>query len=159
MPNTYGAPKTRCRCWSPTSGNNPRRRSCGRSANPGCAGCSAWRDISPNSDLPAIYNRASAFLYTSLRESFGIPQLEAMACGTPVVTSATSAIPEVAGEGAILVDPTDPKAIADALLRLETDAAFRARQVAYGLERVKRFSWEKTARHLLALYESLGKTN
>ena len=67
--------------------------------------------------------------------------------------------PEVAGEGAILVDPTDPKAIADALLRLETDAAFRARQVAYGLERVKRFSWEKTARHLLALYESLGKTN
>ena len=88
-----------------------------------------------------------------------LPLLVAMACGTPVVTSATSAIPEVAGEGAILVDPTDPKAIADALLRLETDAAFRARQVAYGLERVKRFSWEKTARHLLALYESLGKTN
>ncbi len=113
----------------------------------------------PNSDLPAIYNRASAFLYTSLRESFGIPQLEAMACGTPVVTSATSAIPEVAGKGAILVDPTDPTAIADALLRLETDAAFRAEQVAYGLERVKQFSWEKTARHLLALYESLGKTN
>ena len=65
----------------------------------------------------------------------------------------------MAGEGAILVDPTDPKAIADALLRLETDAAFRARQVAYGLDRVKQFSWEKTARHLLALYESLGKTN
>ena len=112
-----------------------------------------------NSDLPAIYNGASAFLYTSLRESFGIPQLEAMACGTPVVTSAASAIPEVAGQGAILVDPTDPTAIADALLRLETDTEFRAGQVAYGLERVKQFSWEKTARHLLALYESLGKTN
>ena len=108
----------------------------------------------PNGDLPAVYNGASAFLYTSLRESFGIPQLEAMACGTPVVTSAASAIPE-----AILVDPTDPTAIADALLRLETDAEFRAGQVAYGLERVKQFSWEKTARHLLALYESLGKTN
>ena len=111
----------------------------------------------PNSDLPAIYNRASAFLYTSLRESFGIPQLEAMACGTPVVTSNTSAIPEVAGPGAILVDPTSPTAIADALLRLETDPAFRAEQVAYGLERVKLFSWEETARQLLALYESLGR--
>ena len=111
----------------------------------------------PNSDLPAIYNRASAFLYTSLRESFGIPQLEAMACGTPVVTSATSAIPEVAGPGALLVDPTSPTAIADALLRLETDPAFRAEQVAYGLERVKLFSWEQTARQLLALYESLGR--
>lgn len=68
-----------------------------------------------------------------------------MACGTPVVTSNTSAIPEVAGPGAILVDPTSPTAIADALLRLETDPAFRAEQVAYGLERVKLFSWEETA--------------
>ena len=107
----------------------------------------------PNSDLPAIYNRASAFLYTSLRESFGIPQLEAIP--TPLwkryVTYLTNLLQ---GD---LVDPTDPKAIADALLRLETDAAFRARQVAYGLDRVKQFSWEKTARHLLTLYESLGK--
>ena len=96
-----------------------------------------------NTDLVALYCGAFAFLYPSLRESFGIPQLEAMACGTPVVTSATSAIPEVAGQGAILVDPTDPTAIADALLRLETDAEFRAGQVAYGLERVKQFSWER----------------
>lgn len=110
----------------------------------------------PNGDLPAIYNGASAFLYTSLRESFGIPQLEAMACGTPVITSNTSAIPEVAGPGAMLVDPTSPAAIADALLRLETDAAFRAEQIAYGLQRVKLFSWERTARQLLTLYESLG---
>lgn len=109
----------------------------------------------PNGDLPAIYNGASAFLYTSLRESFGIPQLEAMACGTPVVTSNTSAIPEIAGEGAILVDPTDSKAIAGALLRLEADPEYRRETIAYGLERVKRFSWDETARHLLALYESL----
>lgn len=109
----------------------------------------------PNGDLPAVYNGASAFLYTSLRESFGIPLLEAMACGTPVVTSDTSAIPEIAGDGAILVDPTSPEQIADALLRLETDAAFRTEQVAYGLERVKRFSWEQTARNLLELYEGL----
>ena len=78
-----------------------------------------------------------------------------MACGTPVVTSNTSAIPEIAGEGAILVDPTAPSEIADALVRLETDAAFRAEKIAYGLERVKLFSWEQTARKLLALYEQL----
>lgn len=111
----------------------------------------------PNGDLPAIYNGASAFLYTSLRESFGIPQLEAMACGTPVVTSDTSAIPEVAGPGAILVDPTDPQAIADALLRLEEDEAFRAAQIAYGLERVKHFCWEQTAQQLSTLYHTIGK--
>lgn len=110
----------------------------------------------PNSDLPAIYNGASAFLYTSLRESFGIPLLEAMACGTPVVTSNTSAIPEIAGPGAILVDPTSPTAIADALLRIENDPQYRDAQIAYGLERVKKFSWEQTASKLLALYESLG---
>lgn len=110
----------------------------------------------PNTDLPALYNGASAFLYTSLRESFGIPILEAMACGTPVVTSCTSAIPEIAGEGALLVDPTDPSAIGSALLKLENDAAFRERQRAYGLERVTKFSWEQTARKLLELYESLA---
>ena len=113
----------------------------------------------PNGDLPAVYNGASAFLYTSLRESFGIPQLEAMACGTPVVTSNTSAIPEIAGEGAILVDPTSPEAIAGALQRLETDDAYRAEKIAYGLERVKLFSWEQTARKLLALYRELGPVN
>ena len=111
----------------------------------------------PNADLPAVYNGAAAFLYTSLRESFGIPQLEAMACGTPVVTSNTSAIPEIAGQGAILVDPTSPAEIAGALLRLESDAAFRAEKIAYGLERVKRFSWEQTARKLLTLYEELAR--
>lgn len=111
----------------------------------------------PNGDLPAVYNGAAAFLYTSLRESFGIPQLEAMACGTPVVTSDTSAIPEVAGPGALLVDPTDPEAIANALLRLERDEAFRTEQVDYGLERVKRFSWERTAAQLSELYRSLGR--
>ena len=109
----------------------------------------------PNGDLAAVYNGAAAFLYTSLRESFGIPQLEAMACGTPVVTSNTSAIPEIAGQGAILVDPTSPAEIADALLRLESDAAFRAEKVAYGLDRAKLFSWEQTAQKLLSLYREL----
>lgn len=105
-----------------------------------------------HADLPEIYNGASAFLYTSLRESFGIPLLEAMACGTPVVSSNTSAIPEVAGKGAILVNPEKPEEIAAQLLRLEQDSAFREAQIAYGLERVKSFSWEQTARRLLDIY-------
>ncbi|MEG1611435.1 MAG: glycosyltransferase family 1 protein [Alistipes sp.] len=108
-----------------------------------------------NSDLPAIYNGATAFLYTSLRESFGIPILEAMACGTPVITSDTSAIPEIAGQGAILINPTDPSAIASMLLQLERDPAFHAAQRDYGLQRVQQFSWEHTAAELLTLYESL----
>ena len=112
----------------------------------------------PHGDLPDTYRHASAFLYTSLRESFGIPQLEAMACGTPVVASCTSAIPEVAGDGALMVDPKDPESIADALLRLERDPEFRQRMVDCGLERVKKFSWEETARQVLKIYESEGRS-
>lgn len=109
-----------------------------------------------NSDLPAIYNSAFAFLYTSLRESFGIPLLEAMACGTPVITSNTSSMPEIGGKDAILVNPESSDDIADMMLRLETDAAFYARQRQLGLQRASAFSWEKTARQLLQLYEAVG---
>lgn len=109
----------------------------------------------PNTDLPYLYNGAFAFLYTSLRESFGIPLLEAMACGTPVITSNTSSMPEVGGRDAIVVDPTDEEAIADKLLALETDPLFYQTQVDYGLERVKNFSWEQTARSFLQLYQSI----
>ena len=110
----------------------------------------------PNTDLPYIYNSAFAFLYTSLRESFGIPLLEAMACGTPVVSSNTSAIPEVAGNGALLVDPTDPRQIAAALLSLERDGQLLQKTRAYGLERVKNFSWENTARGDVDIYHEIG---
>lgn len=106
-----------------------------------------------NSDLVYIYNGAKAFLYTSLRESFGIPSLEAMACGTPVVTSNTSAIPEIVGDGAILTNPTDENDIADAILRLEEDEIFYNAQVQYGLERVKLFSWKNTANELMLIYK------
>lgn len=109
-----------------------------------------------NSHLPALYSGATAFLYTSLRESFGIPILEAMACATPVVASCTSAIPEVAGEGAILIDPTDVEAIAVQLLRLENDALYRGQAVAYGLARVKHFSWRKTAVETLNVYRQVA---
>lgn len=108
-----------------------------------------------NRDLATLYNAAFAFLYPSLRESFGIPMLEAMACGTPVITSNTSAMPEVAGPGAILVNPQEPREIADALLRLERDSDFYRRQSDYGLERVKLFSWRNTADEYAALYQSI----
>ena len=108
----------------------------------------------PNTDLPFIYNGAFAFLYTSLRESFGIPLLEAMACGIPVITSNTSSMPEVGGEGAILADPTDEQSIANQLLLLEQDKEHYQKQSAYGLGRAKCFSWEQTARELLKLYQS-----
>lgn len=110
----------------------------------------------PNTDLPSIYSGAFAFLYTSLRESFGIPLLEGMACGRPVITSDTSSMPEVAGRQAILTDPADEESIATQMLRLETDPAFYNEQVLYGLERVKLFSWEQTARKLLALYQTVA---
>lgn len=109
----------------------------------------------PNTDLPSVYSGAFAFLYTSLRESFGIPLLEGMACGRPVITSNTSSMPEVAGRQAILTDPTDEESIATQMLRLETDPVFYNEQVLYGLERVKLFSWEHTARKLLALYQTV----
>lgn len=107
-----------------------------------------------HNDLPAIYCGARFFLYPSLRESFGIPLLEAMACATPVITSNTSAIPEIAGEGAILINPEDEHSIAGKLLQLENDPAYRKHQIDYGLERVKKFSWEQTAKQLLKIYNT-----
>ena len=108
-----------------------------------------------NSDLPYIYNSAFAFLYTSLRESFGIPLLEAMACGLPVITSNTSSMPEIGGPDAILVNPESSDEIAAMMLRLESDEAFYQKQKEIGLQRAGLFSWRKTAEQLLELYESI----
>ncbi|MEG0890991.1 MAG: glycosyltransferase family 1 protein [Bacteroidales bacterium] len=106
-----------------------------------------------NTSLPYIYSGAKAFIYTSLRESFGIPILEGMACGTPVITSNISAMPEIAGERAILTDPFNSNSIALEIIRLEQDKEFYTKQVRYGLERVKFFSWESTAKQMLELYK------
>ena len=110
-----------------------------------------------NTDLPYVYSAAFAFLYTSLRESFGIPLLEAMACGIPVVTSDTSSMPEIAGPDAILVNPESADEICEQLLRLENDKAFYHQQVEMGLQRAKLFSWKYTADQLLSLYETVWR--
>jgi glycosyltransferase involved in cell wall biosynthesis len=110
-----------------------------------------------NRDLPYIYNNAFAFLYPSLRESFGIPLLEAMACGTPVITSNTSSMPEIGGPHAILINPENPAEIADMMIKLETDTAFYNRQEEIGLQQATMFSWRRTAEQLLELYEDVMK--
>ncbi len=111
----------------------------------------------PDADLPALLSGALAFVYPSLYEGFGIPVLEAGACGVPVITSNTSSLPEVAGDAAILVDPHDVDAIAEAMYRIITDEGLRAELAQRGLENVKRFSWEKCARETLAVLEQVGR--
>ena len=108
-----------------------------------------------NRDLPYLYHSAFAFLYTSLRESFGIPLLEAMACGTPVITSNTSSMPEIGGKDAILINPEKSDDITEMMLRLENDKDFYEYQKTVGLERAKLFSWRKTAENLLKLYQEV----
>jgi glycosyltransferase involved in cell wall biosynthesis len=108
-------------------------------------------------DLPALLSGAMALVFPSLYEGFGIPVLEAGACGVPVITSNTSSLPEVAGDAALLVDPHDVDAIADAMARIATDAELRAELERRGQENVKRFSWEKCARATLAVLEEAAK--
>lgn len=110
----------------------------------------------PGEDLPALYNEAFAFLFPSLSEGFGIPILEAMACGTPVITSNLSAMPEVAGEEALLVNPARPEDIAQTLLQLERDSDLYQKQVNYGLQHVRQFSWQASARQVLNVYQNLN---
>ena len=112
-------------------------------------------DYLPFVDLPSIYHHAFCFLFASLREGFGIPILESMACGTPVITSNTSSMPEVAGPYAILVNPENSDEITEMMLRLETDQDFYEQQRQIGQERAKLFSWRKTAENLLKLYQEV----
>ena len=107
----------------------------------------------PDEARPALIGGARAFVYPSLYEGFGLPPLDALACGTPVLTSNVSSLPEVVGDAAILVDPRDVRAIADGLVRLWHDDGLRGELRARGLARAREFSWERTARLTLAVYE------
>jgi len=109
----------------------------------------------PDEDLPAIYSAADLFVFPSLYEGFGLPVLEAMACGTPVICSNTSSLPEVAGDAAFLVDPTDVCSLAGAMEQALTDEHLRSELMAKGLERARWFTWEKAAAKTLEVYRGV----
>jgi glycosyltransferase involved in cell wall biosynthesis len=109
----------------------------------------------PDEDLPALYNGADLFCFPSLYEGFGLPVLEAMACGTPVVTANSSSLPEVAGEAALLVDPYNVAEIAAAMRRVLEDPQLAEVLRQRGLKRSAQFTWEKTARETIAVYEKV----
>lgn len=111
----------------------------------------------PIEALRLLYAHAAAFVFPSIYEGFGMPVLEAMACGAPVVTSRTTALPEVAGDAALLVDPEDADAIGEAIVRVVEDQALRDRLKAKGFARVKLFTWERAARSTLAVYRAVGR--
>jgi glycosyltransferase involved in cell wall biosynthesis len=106
----------------------------------------------PEDDLPALYSHAEAFVYPSLYEGFGLPVVEAMACGTPVLTSRSSSLTEVASGAAFLVDPVDESALADALHALGSDSSLRCDLSSRGRSRAAAYSWERTGRETVAVY-------
>lgn len=107
-------------------------------------------------ELPLLYNSADLFAFPSLFEGFGLPPLEAMACGTPVIASNTSSLPEVVGEAGVLVDPYDVEGWASAMERVLGDENLQANMIRNGLERAKLFSWKRTAQATLEIFQKVG---
>ena len=111
----------------------------------------------PFTDIPYLYNQAYIFLYPSFREGFGMPVAESMACGTPVITSNTSSLPEVAGDAAILINPGSIDEIFNAILHLTEDEGLYSQKKKAGFENAKRFSWQKVAEKTITIYNELKK--
>jgi glycosyltransferase involved in cell wall biosynthesis len=118
------------------------------------AGRISWLGYVPEADLPALYNAAAVLAFPSSYEGFGLPALEAMSCGTPVLAGRAGALPEVIGDAGVLTDPTDPAAMATALDGLLTDPARRAVLRDRGLQRASGFTWARTAQQTTAAYRT-----
>ena len=118
-----------------------------------------WVGLIPDADLPAFYGGAMCFVYPSLFEGFGLPLLEAMACGCPVVSSDRTACPEVVGTAGLLVDPEDETALATAIERVLDDEALRADLRERGLARSRLFTWEESARRTLGVLRDAARTH
>ncbi|MEI8167768.1 MAG: glycosyltransferase family 1 protein, partial [Chloroflexales bacterium] len=125
-------------------------------ADQGIADSVRFAGFVPEEHLVALYHAAELLVYPSLYEGFGLPVVEAMACGTPVITSPVGSIPEVAGDAALLIDPQDTGALVAAMQRLVESPELRQDLIARGYERLKLFSWECAAQMTLAVYEQVG---
>jgi glycosyltransferase involved in cell wall biosynthesis len=115
-----------------------------------------YMDTVPHGDLPAVYNLADLFVYPSWFEGFGLPPLEAMACGTPVICSSTTSLPEVVGDAGITVHPSDVDGLADGIARVLSDPALAARMREAGLARARTFSWDENARRTIGVYRRVA---
>jgi glycosyltransferase involved in cell wall biosynthesis len=103
-------------------------------------------------DLVALYNLADVFVYPSIYEGFGLPVLEAMSCGAPVITSNVTSLPEIAGDAALLVDPRNTRELAEALKRILREPALREEMVERGFQQIRKFSWRTAAEETIHLF-------
>jgi glycosyltransferase involved in cell wall biosynthesis len=139
---------------------NPDRETAGLASRLGLGERVVFFGPVAEEDLPRLYRGAIALVFPSLLEGFGLPPLEAMACGTPVIISNSSSIPEVVGDAGLMVDPYDVEALANAMRRVLADGGLRSTMSARGIERAKTFSWDRAAEQVLGvLREAAGEAD
>ncbi len=149
--------KVRLKIIGPTETRYPEAPA--RAAELGLDDAIDWMGYAQNDDILRAYQEADLFVLPSRYEGFGLPVLEAMACGIPVICSNTSSLPEVAGEAAIQVGPDDIQGLADAIANVLRDPVLANRMRDRGLEQAKKFSWRKCAEETLAVYEEVNETS